>query len=572
MAPLIDAVTQHYKTPIGEMRLRPLQALALKEFHDFGGAFGALPAGGGKTLISALAPRVVDGARAAIFVPASLVEKTAKEFAQYARHFRIAPVYEIFSYERQQTEGNENLLYDYAPDVVVLDEVHFVRDPSAKRTRIIMRFFKDHPAVRLMALSASVTSKSIKDYAHILAITHGTVRSPLPVSYRSLNVWADALDADVPDHRRVQPGALLELCREGELPRHGFRRRLVDTPGVVTSTQTAFEDSPAPRLLIHDMPVTTVPQPIVDAFRLMRTEFKTLGGDEIADGKAQWRHANTLAFGFYTRWVWPRNEPDHEWLNTRKDWKSQVRKTIIASARSLTPFDSEGTVRRACEEGALDHVSTREDVMNAYAAWFAIKERYGKYGPPVETVWFTHDMLELVARQCEYVASGGATIVWVRNPSMGELLARRLGWKYFGAGAEGIEDHRRPCVASIQSHGTGRNLQHYYWRNVYVARPFNGAHWEQVLCRTWRPGQQSPLVENFVYNHCREMWEVLERSREHAAYIEDTIWNPQALLRAEYTSQLNATAVLNLEQSDNPLWTKTPLKLPKGDDAEGGSL
>jgi hypothetical protein len=571
---LAEQVTLAYKTPLGTAKFRVRQAFVLREFHDYGGAVGALPAGYGKTLISYMAPRVVEAERPLIMVPAPLVKKTVEdELPFWMQHFRVARNLRVESYSKLSHADGENFLFDINPDMIVLDEAQNLRDPNTSRTRRYLRFMRERPHVRVLVLSASITSTSVKDYAHLFQFTHGRERSPLPTHYNTLSIWADALDADVPIERRIAPGALEELCRPGEHVREGFRRRLLETPGVIASTQTAFESGPAPALNITDMPVPSVPPAITEAFRVMRTEFVTPSGEEVVDGKAQWRHANTLSFGYYMRWVWPGGQPDHEWLNKRKDWNSKAREAIVKSGRGGLPsWDSEGVVRRACENASAVVIDVFPELLEAYAAWMGVRDRYGPTGPPTEAVWFTYDMLEIVAQQVQAVSQYGPTIAWVRSPSMGELLARRLGWVYFGAGAEGIEQHRSSCVASVKAHGTGRNLQ-YFNKAVFIARPYNGADWEQVVCREWRPGQLSPSVDCYVYNHCYEMWLVLERSKEHAQYIEHTIGNPQALLRANFNTRLTATVVNDLIQSGDPLWAKTRLVLPSGsENFEGGSL
>jgi len=559
---LADQLTAHYRTPIGTMRFRWRQAMALQDLHNYGGLLAPLPPGDGKTLVSLMAGRVLEARRTVVLVPAPLVKKTVDlDMPEYARHFRIAQNIHVISYSKLSVQGGESILFDLDPDLVVADEVQNVRDSQAARTRRFLRFFHERPHVRLAALSASITSKSIMDYAHILKITHGKQRAPVPCSYVALKMWADAIDSEVEDYKRVQPGALVELCNPDENVRQGYRRRLVETPGVVAARSSAFGDGPKPELRIHDMPVDAVPKVISDAFAKLRSTWQTPGDEEISDGKSLWRHTTALAFGYYQKWVWPGGKPDHDWVNRRKTWHRNVRMAITHGRSGGIVYDSEGMVRNACESGDAEGGPNGIDVMEAYRRWMDVADRYGPDGPPKQVVWITDDMLRLVAMQCQYLMRDAMTIVWTRNPDLGARLARMMGVEYFGAGAEGIEQHRQSCVASIDSHGTGRNLQHF-WRAIFVARPFNGAHFEQVLCRMWRPGQMSPFVDAYIYNHCYEMWAVLDRSRADAQYIEDTISTPQALLSASYNIRMTPTRVADLIASNDPMWRKT-LRMPK---------
>lgn len=561
---LIANMTRVYRTPIGSMTFRWRQAMALKELHDYGGLFAPLPPGDGKTLVSLMAGRVVESQRTVLLVPAPLVLKTTdQDMPEYSRHFRLAPNIHVVSYSKLSVAGGEALLFDLDPDLVVCDEVQALRDPGSARTRRFLRFFRDRKHVKLAAMSASITSKSLRDYAHILAITHGKDRMPLPSSWPVLEMWAGAIDSDVDEYKRIHPGALMDFCEPNENARQGYRKRLVETPGVVAARTSAFGDGPAPELRIYDVPVERVPEAVTEAFRKLRREWHTPGGEEISDAKSLWRHCGALAFGYYQKWLWPNDQPDHEWLNRRKTWHKNVRMAITHGSRNGIIYDSELMVRRACESELAEGGPNGIDVMEAWRQWTTVAERYGPDGPPKQVVWYSEEMVALVVAQCAYLMQNAKTIVWVRNPELGRKLASGLGVVYFGAGDEGIEQHRQSCVASIEAHGTGRNLQSFH-RAIFVARPFNGAHWEQVLCRMWRPGQLYPVVDAFVYNHCRELWEVLERSRGDAAYIEDTISTPQALLRAQFFIQLNATRVSNLAASGDPLWAKSVLKMPKG--------
>jgi hypothetical protein len=88
---LASALTDWLKTPKGTMALRPIQAKALEELHDFGGLLAPIRVGGGKTLISMLAPVVLGAERPLLLVPAKLRDKTLREFAELRRHWLFHP-------------------------------------------------------------------------------------------------------------------------------------------------------------------------------------------------------------------------------------------------------------------------------------------------------------------------------------------------------------------------------------------------------------------------------------------------------------------------------------------------
>src|SRR5690348_3083142 len=69
-------LTNEYRLPGGTMALLPWQGFALAEAAENDGALLVLPVGFGKTLISFLAPTVMNAARPILIVPAALREKT----------------------------------------------------------------------------------------------------------------------------------------------------------------------------------------------------------------------------------------------------------------------------------------------------------------------------------------------------------------------------------------------------------------------------------------------------------------------------------------------------------------
>src|SRR4030042_934287 len=68
-----------------EAVLRPVQAAALEELHDMRGLFGSIRVGGGKTLVSLLAPVVLGSVRPLLIIPAALRDKTKRHARNYGK-------------------------------------------------------------------------------------------------------------------------------------------------------------------------------------------------------------------------------------------------------------------------------------------------------------------------------------------------------------------------------------------------------------------------------------------------------------------------------------------------------
>jgi hypothetical protein len=548
-------LTNYFKTPGGTQDLRLLQAYGLTDLYDFGGLFGMVPVGGGKTLLAFLAGSVLRAERPVILVPANLLKKTVDhDLPFYRQHWRLPDNIVVLSYSKLSSEKQAEILYDLMPDLIVCDEVHHLRSKKAARTRRFVRYFSQYPNTRLAALSGTMTKRSLKDYWHIIKLCLPR-QCPLPLHWPKLEDWADAIDADIPEENRVPAGALLEFCAPGENVRQGFRRRLVETPGVIASTQSAFGDEPEPGIEVFEVDPGPAPKEIVDAFRALRETWKTPSGDEISDGMSLWRHACSLAQGFFLRWVWPcsvhaecstlcsERIPDVEWLNARSAWRRKVRETLKNNRRGL---DSELQVFNACARGEYE--------FEEFWPWERLKDRYGASGPRTEAVWVSDWLIHDVVRRANSLGSK-KLIIWVRNPDIGERIAYALGVPFFGTGktGDGIITHQGMCVASVRVHGTGKNLQ-FFDTNLFVGLPSGGTEWQQVMGRTHRPGQQSDVVRYFAYLHCKEAMKGFYQAQRDADYIEDTTGDPQKLKKATVSVSKTLADLEHLEGGPDPLW------------------
>src|SRR5438128_2692375 len=70
---LVEPLTQALKTPTGTQTLRPVQAQALYDMGTYGGLFGPLRVGSGKTLVTLLAPLLLEAKRPVLLLPANLI-------------------------------------------------------------------------------------------------------------------------------------------------------------------------------------------------------------------------------------------------------------------------------------------------------------------------------------------------------------------------------------------------------------------------------------------------------------------------------------------------------------------
>ena len=514
--------------PNGTRRLRPIQALALAEARRAGGLFAPIGVGAGKSDIALLLPMVMKSKVAVLLVPANLREKVfQQDYPTLVRQYRLprlatgkvqpidspSTLY-IHSYNELSSPLKHDLLDQIQPDLIICDEAHALRHPSAARTRRFLNYFKTHPETRLCVLSGTMTSKSIKDYAH-LAYLSLRKNTPVPTKYTVLEEWAAALDsAPVP----APPGALVRLCEPGEQAREGFRRRVVETPGVIATTDGSLGTS----LVISERDLKATPV-IREALKLMRETWTTPDEGEAFDEiLTLHRYARQLAAGFYYRWIWPKGESAQvraNWLEARKAWNREVANFL--TYRAKPGCDSPMLYAKACAEGKLSSMN--------YERWASVRD---SAKPEVEAVWLDDYLVD------DAVAWGNQApgIVWYEHAALGVRIAEKGGFPLFGPGAEGIlrEKGTRTIVASIRAHGTGKNLQ-CFSRNLVTTTPTSGTVWEQLLGRTHRPGQEADEVTVEVYRHTLEMRAAVNKALRDADYQQTTTGNRQKLLSATWT-------------------------------------
>jgi hypothetical protein len=337
----------------------------------------------------------------------------------------------------------------------------------------------------------------------------------------------------------MPPGALLQLCTEEEqeawhtipsmrdaqvVVRKAFRRRLVETIGVVATEESAIGTSLVITGLWPDIPAEVQIQ-----LKNLHEKWE-IDDEELIDPLAVARVSIQLAAGFHYRWVWPGGKKDHEWLDARKAWNRELRDILKLSRKGL---DSPLLVVNAIERGAF--------TSGTYAAWAKVKGRYNPH-PPVEAVWHDRFLVNESAKWAETCNRAEPGIIWYLHDEFGREVAKAGGFPFFGPGAEASADLARVnvketpvIVCSMRAHGTGKNLQ-MFCRNLFTTCPAGGTAWEQTIARTHRPGQQADEVSVDVFLHTQTLQQNLGSAIRDAEYVEQTQGQRSKLL---YARKLN---------------------------------
>lgn len=509
---LADLLTEELKTPEGQMSLWPVQAAALAEIVDCKGLFAPIAVGKGKALVSLLAPVLLGAKRPLLIVPAQLREQTRLNvIPEMSKHWKLHSNQVVIGYSEFSTASKADLLEKLSPDVIVLDEAHYLKNAAAARTRRFKRYISKNPETRVVALSGTMTRRSLRDYWALLLWTLGK-NAPLPRHWRELQDWADALDDGVDFDSRLAPGVLGSslFCEPGESARDGFRRRLVQSPGVIATSDEELGTSLRIRELIAKPPIE-----VEAALARLRNTWETPNGDPIVEAVDLWRHARELALGFWYRWDPP---PPKDWLAARKAWKRFVRDTITRSRK----LDSELQVWNQCQV-------ENELAPQVWQDWHEIKD---SFEPNPIADWISDFALDAVTNWVDQV---GEALIWVEHIAFGEALSKATTLPYFGAGSQAavdLLDARGPLILSIAAHSEGKNLQRYS-KNLVTSPPSSGKRWEQLLGRTHRPGQLADEVEVDIFLFAEEQKESLKKAMSEAVYIQETIGARQKLLYAD---------------------------------------
>jgi hypothetical protein len=494
----------------GSMSLLPTQAIALAEIFKVGGLIGPIRVGGGKTLLSYLAPQMssVPSPRPLLVIPANLRRKTRDAFAQLHRHWKgpDPAVYKIISYEElgvvsaaekldsKGTKLSPGLLDKYKPTIIVLDEGHKAKNPKAAVTRRLLRYLHQNPTVRLVVLSGTLFGRSLKDFGPLTIRALGKL-SPVPDSYKELEAWSGALDVKVSSMRRTQPGPLIELCTPAELAtgpsldalHAAYGRRFYQTPGVVASNEAELGTS----LTFRERRISK-PDPKVDAhFSQFRGTYITPQGLDVPDKMRFKAHALEMALGFEYHWD---PQPPDDWRAIRKAWYRVVRYVLKHNRRNL---DSEKQARDAILAGLYPG-------KEVWAEWQKVEPTFV---PNTVGSWFSKEAIE----ECALWLEEHKGLVWVSHVAFAEALAKVTGLAYYGRkgmSAKGVyimdAPQRYPAIASLESNKLGRDLQYHWSANLAVCMPTQGLIWEQVVARTHRKGQPEDEVTFDWLSNCTE--------------------------------------------------------------------
>lgn len=571
---IAEELTARLKTPEGTMKLRPIQAWVLHEAPLVNGLIGNISVGSGKELCGLLMPMVMpppvreDGSkeplRAVLFIPPALrAQLFERDWEFYGKHWRLPnlaggskfvpgrPVLHVVAYSELSNTKASRLLENINPDLIICNEMQNLKHKTAARTKRFLRHYADHHHTRLVGWTGTLITNSIKNAAHLCALALDE-NSPMPLHPPTVEEWASALD---PHDFYYNPGALRNLCEKGEDIRRGFRRRLTDTQGFISTPDNQLGTS----LIFYERKAPELPQTIKDSLTKLRRNPEIGGwvrpdGEEFRDSLRVVECARQLACGFYYFWAYPKGESEElitEWFQRRQSWNRELRQKL----KLAQPFlDSD----KLCENAAARFVDggcvgclrgprephsrgcpeSEEHPLwesRTYEAWHEIEDKvYHEQRVKWESDYLLEDVKEW--------ANEKPGIVWVEHAATGHRLEKLTGLRYYGGGEKSNseiiqENGKRSIIVSIDAHHFGKNLQGAFWRNLILTVSSDAAQLEQLIGRTHREGQPEDEVEVHLYQHTAELKNSLENARTKARFLNDVLGSPQKLVYGSWAQE-----------------------------------
>lgn len=628
-----------------EFRLRDVQIDAIWTYEMLGGLFGPQGVGSGKTLCticSAIRSITARGHyRTCIIIPPQVLDQLALTDILWARerinfegvpfHIcsgtwqqrreisrRSGPGVWVYAYSSLSTKTGYEELKNIRASCYILDEAHNVSRHQAtrsKRFHAILKELEDDKivewvqqmtgstrvqAIELVAVSGTLTKKSIKDYSHLATRALGRM-SPTPIHQSSVEFLGNAIDAnsgcavserdkfvlgfvtrwaranhyevDKPPRREDDTDEEYEkrlrvpLSYQDQL-RQAFMHRLHRSPGVVATEDQGVDASLLISWIEPEQPDDA--PAIQNMFELMRQvvlEKKTPAGDDIDYPMHQYKWLWELSAGFYNNLIWPNEDKiikDHlhktgeiieaQQANQYLGEAKAAHQVLQAYHRELREF-LEREHLPGCDTPMLVALEISRQIDNKGRKFLIpqnllqLYHKHRKIGPHSKPwlperysvpVWVSdHKINAAMAWALEHKEG----IIWFHHPYIGQrihklLIEHDIPHTYAPAG-KNQEAFAKGLVIASYSHGTGKNLQHQS-KNLFVELRREAHIMEQTLGRTHRSGQLADVVQVWLLLANGFDLALFAGILSDADYAQSTLGTKQRLCYADYSPPIPA--------------------------------
>lgn len=562
-----------------DFRLKDIQIDSVYSYEKYGGGLFPLCVGGGKTATSLLCGHIALHKRGhqkvLLLVPPEVVDQLLKQDLAWARR-RCAldgtsfypvtgsadkrmgvasmanPGVYIMTYSTVSTATGFEVLKAINATCYILDEAHKVARPSSARTKRVFAVIRECEEqlrkdgktghVEMVALSGTITKKSISDYAH-LARQCLLGNSPLPIHAAAIAEWSEVLDVGKYSTSTSQEhfqylfdwarlaGAIITSTVENtktqqEMLREAHAHRMTTCPGIVMSSEQSVGCS----LIIHwrepILPTTDDGMTVRKLMQKVAEEDVTPDGDEIDWAMHKWKWLWELSTGFYNQLIWPTPEQEVDRQERRGKTISifeaeQLIYQAVAHHKLLQVYHSilrkflDSNHIPSCDSPALvaaeitrqltapgRAIRLPEDLVDAYreareARFDDLPERLGR---PVRICDYK---IKAAVEWCkEKIEAKENGLIWHHHPEIGRWLSEYLRKEsiphtYAPAGVNDAP-YKTGIVIASYAHGTGKNLQ-MHAQNLFLEVRREASIMEQTIGRTHRQGQKADEVHGDIF-------------------------------------------------------------------------
>jgi hypothetical protein len=625
-------------------QLNQTQADAIWTFEHMGGVFGSIYVGKGKTFITLLCGHIAvqrrQHERVVLLVPPEVLSQLLKRDLPEAQQKLdlagtafypvigsaekrlavaglAAPGVYIMAYSTISTFTGQQVLAAIGATCYILDEAHRVARPSSARTKRLFSVIRakeeqlqkepppdtsvphavipgtDREAptwryaparVEMVALSGTVTKKSIGDYAHLArqCLHEG---SPLPTHHSSIMEWSDVIDANKcstsiseSTFRNLVTWAKNTggLTTKPEVPltqqeilREAHSHRLNTAPGVVATIGQEVGSS----LVMHwrepRMPDDDTGKRVQELMRDVIEKDVTPSGDEIDYALHKWKWCWELSTGFYNELVWPTPEQvvaTHMRAGRGKVVSIREAEDLIGQAIAQNKLLQRyhGILRRFLDAQHIPYCDTPalvaaeivrqigKDGVPGTVKYRLPRELFAAY-KAARDAWYDDlpERLSKPVRICDYkvlaavqwckerVEKKEGGIIWFHHPAIGQWLCEYLKREgvphtYAPSGDKGNEAvFNTGLVVASFSHGVGKNLQHQC-KQLFLEVRREATVLEQTLGRTHRQGQKADEVHADIFLSNGFDIALFNAILHDADYIQSSVGQQQKLCYSVY--------------------------------------
>jgi len=250
----------------------------------------------------------------------------------------------VMPYSLLRVVDTEALLETIAPGLIIMDEADELQNRRAAQTQRLWRYIATHKP-KGVALTGTMTSKSLLDCWHVMTFCLGK-NSPLPLTSDLAADWALAVDAQAaPSTAQKAPLEPLVTWARATFPeetfaldvpgfRKAFRLRFTTCPGVV-STGSKIIDT---RLRIVNTPVAAPEQApgwsdLLNLVYGVEFDMVTPNGDAIEHAIHKYKWLHELSAGFYYELTWPTAAEYSSRVHAGRRHTLTEAETILANAK-----------------------------------------------------------------------------------------------------------------------------------------------------------------------------------------------------------------------------------------------